>query len=173
MSPLREASSQGKRIAVLCLGNPLAGDDGVGIRVGEWLIEHYLFPEGVDVIDAGVMGMALLPHFADHDLVLTVDAVEGTGTSPGTVLRFQPDDVATYQGGAGAHDMRFSDVLQAAVLLGHQVQGTCVGVQVASLEPGGPLAPEVEAAVPLAGETAVAILVREWGVEGIRPREAG
>lgn len=161
-----------EKIAVLCLGNLLAGDDGVGIKVGEWLTEHYLFPETVDVIDAGVMGMALLPHFADHHRILTVDAVEGTGTEPGTVLRFDPDDIATYQGGAGAHDMRFSDVLQAAALLDYQVQGTCVGVQIASLEPG-PLTPAVEAAVPLAGETVAAILVREWGVEGVSPREAG
>ncbi len=57
-----------KVIKVLGCGNTLVGDDGVGIRVIEKLQEMKL-PENVEIIEAGVGGMAILSWIEDADKI--------------------------------------------------------------------------------------------------------
>jgi hypothetical protein len=45
---------------IVGLGNPLRGDDGVGVRVIRLLTERRL-PGNVEVVDAGTQGWAWLP----------------------------------------------------------------------------------------------------------------
>ena len=44
------------KIAVIGIGNVLAGDDAVGPHVVRVLEAHYELPDGVQVIDAGTPG---------------------------------------------------------------------------------------------------------------------
>jgi len=151
-------------------------DDGVGPRIARELVDGYDFPDNVEVLDEGCMGLALLPVLDESDFVLTVDAVDGTGLAPGTVVRFKPEDIGNYSDTIrSAHDMRFVDVLEAATLLGYEVEGLCVGIQAANPSPSQPciaLTPAVEAAVPLAVQTVLATLVQH-GVDGITSKETG
>jgi hydrogenase maturation protease len=169
-------ASAPRRIAVLCVGNLLMRDDGVGPRIAQELMTAYTFPENVEVFDEGCMGLALLPLLESYDYVLTVDAVDGTDAAPGTVVRFKPEDIAAYsQAVRSAHDMRFIDVLQAATLLGYTVEGYCIGIQSAEVylsDPEAGLSPAVAAAVPLAVQTVLATLVCQ-GVEGIVSQKTG
>lgn len=173
ISPTAEAP---ERVAVLCIGNPLMLDDGVGPRIARELVEGYEFPEGVEVLDEGCMGLALLPVLDENDFVLVVDAVDAPELEPGTVVRFRPEDIGSYHDTIrSAHDMRFVDVLQAATLLGYEVDGLCIGVQAANPTPSEPciaLTPAVEAAIPLAIQTVLATLVQQ-GVDGITSKETG
>jgi hydrogenase maturation protease len=140
-----------KKIAVLCIGNLLLLDEGVGPRVAQELLERYDFPANVDVLDRGTMGMALLGELQHYASILVVDAVDKTGHEPGTVVTFSPEDIAPYEAWHGAHDARFVDVLQAAALLGYKIDGSCLGVQIANMTPAEftiGLTPQVEAAVP-------------------------
>ncbi|MFN2184641.1 MAG: hydrogenase maturation protease, partial [Anaerolineae bacterium] len=57
---------------VLGLGNILLGDEGVGVRVVERLLEQYDFPEGVRVMDGGTLGLDLLPYVEDASRLLVV-----------------------------------------------------------------------------------------------------
>jgi hydrogenase maturation protease len=140
-----------KRIAILCIGNILLLDEGVGPRVAAELVERYRFPEGVEVLERGTMGMALLADLKRFDLILLVDAVDNTGEAPGSVVTFLPEDIAPYEAFHGAHDTRFIDVLEAAALLGYTPEAHCLGVQVANMSPAEytiGLTPPVEASVP-------------------------
>ena len=140
-----------KRIAVLCIGNILMLDEGVGPHVAARLHERFVFPSHVNVRDCAAMGMQLLSEFSSHEVILVVDAVDNSGHPPGTVVRFAPDELARYDTFHGAHDTRFVDVLEAAELLGHRPEGYCLGVQIENMSPAEftiGLTPAVEAAVP-------------------------
>ncbi|NTU89482.1 MAG: hydrogenase maturation protease [Actinobacteria bacterium] len=164
-----------EHIAVMCIGNLLLLDEGVGPAVARMLIDTFEFPAGVDVLDSGTMGMSLLGEFRDYDFILTVDAVDGTGEEPGTVFTFLPEDMADNMVMHGAHDTRFIDVLQASALLGFEPVGECIGVQIENMSPENlviGLTPKVEAALPLVCETVCAKLYAR-GVRGIIRKDTG
>ncbi|MBQ6453276.1 MAG: hydrogenase maturation protease [Coriobacteriales bacterium] len=170
-----EALTGSERMAVMCIGNILLLDEGVGPAVARELMENYDFPPNVTVLDSGTMGMSLIGDFAQYDYILTVDAVDGTGEPPGTVFHFLPQDMAENRIFHGAHDTRFIDVLEASALLGHEPAGECIGVQIENMSPSQlviGLTPQVAAAVPLLCETVLATLYGH-GVRGIIDRSTG
>lgn len=161
------------RITVMGIGNPLMRDEGVGVRVIEEIMTSLRFPDNVQVVDAGTMGMSILHILQSCDYLLVVDAVDGTGEEPGTVVRLSPEDLAPNQVMHSLHDMRLTDVLDAAMLSGRAPESAdCIGVQIADI--GGMeigLTPAVAAAVPAAVE-AVLVVLAEKGVAA-EPREGG
>ena len=148
-----------ERITVLGIGNPLMMDEGVGVRVMEVMMGTLHFPDNVTLIDGGTMGMGILNLFRDCDYLLVIDAVDGTGEPPGTVVRLSAEDLAPNQVKHSMHDMRFVDVLEAAMLMGCRPESDCIGIQIEDMghvEIG--LTPEVEAAVPAAVAAALEVL---------------
>lgn len=141
------------------VGNPLMRDEGVGVRVAEVLETWFRFPQGVEVVDAGTMGLGILNMFRGVDRLLVIDAVDGTGLTPGTVVRMTPEELAPNQVMHSLHDVRLVDVLEAAELTGCRPDAEFVGVQVARIEQFVEgLTPEVEAAVPRAAAAALRVL---------------
>ncbi len=162
-------SSTQPKIGILCVGNVLLLDEGFGPRIAQELKERYEFPDNVEVLDSGTMGMALLADLKRLDIVLMVDAVDNTGETPGTVVTFLPEEITPYQAFHGAHDTRFIDVLQAAALLGYEIDAHCLGVQILNMHPPKHiigLTEPVEASVPFALECILGFLKR-YGVQPI------
>ncbi len=80
------------RILIGCVGNVLRRDDGFGPAVAARLGD---LPSGVEVVESGIGGIALLQEImAGCDGLVVVDAVE-RGAEPGTVFVVEPD-VAAY-----------------------------------------------------------------------------
>ena len=77
------------RCLVLGLGNDLLGDDGVGLVVARRVSELGL--PGVEVIESGEAGLALLELLQGFDRAIIVDAIQ-TGADPGTLHRLGRDD---------------------------------------------------------------------------------
>ena len=71
--------------AVFFVGNRLMLDDGVGPAAYDEILAGYDIPENVTLVDVGCMSLDMLPYVERCDLILTVDAVDGTGDAPGTV----------------------------------------------------------------------------------------
>jgi len=70
------------------VGNVLRGDDGFGPAVTE-LLDH--LPEGADVVETGIGGIALLQELMrGYDGLILIDAVE-RGAEPGTVFLIEPE----------------------------------------------------------------------------------
>lgn len=156
---------QKTRILVLGIGNILMMDEGVGNRIATTLEQNYLFPDDVDVMDAGTMGLGMMHLFRDVEFVLVADAVDGTGHPAGTVVRVSPEDFAPNQVLHSLHDVRFVDVLRACQLIGISPEAECVGVQVENMSPPEltiGLTEPVEAAVPRA-VAAVLYVLEEHG----------
>ena len=152
-----------EKIAIICVGNRLMLDDGIGPAVFDELTEKYSFPEHVSLFDAGCMTMGLLPVVRDHDFLIVVDAVDGTSEKPGTVFRFAPEDIAGHPVMQSLHDLRVIDLLNAASLLGYEARGICFGIQVENMTPATiteGLTPDVYEALPIAVDSVLAELVR-------------
>ena len=75
------------KVAVIGIGNVLAGDDAVGPHVVRVLEARYELPEGVSVIDAGTPGYDLTAFLAGMDAVVLVDAVRAKG-APGELRTY-------------------------------------------------------------------------------------
>jgi len=146
-------------ILVIGIGNPLVEDEGVGVRIAEILMQSWDFPPRVTVMDAGTMGMGMLQLFRDFDRLVIIDALDGTGEPPGTVMHMDPEDLATSQVLHSLHDIKLSDVLLNAELMGIKPEVDFIGIQVGSMrELVTDMTPEVEAALPLALETVLKVL---------------
>jgi hydrogenase maturation protease len=76
------------RILVAGVGNLLRGDDGFGPAVTQ-LLGH--LPEGAEVIETGIGGIALLQELmVGCDGLILIDAVD-RGAAPGTVFVLEPE----------------------------------------------------------------------------------
>jgi len=152
------------KIAVFCVGNRLHLDDGVGPAVYDEVLARFDVPEGVELFDLGVLTMDMINYVDECDAIITVDAIEHSGEPVGTVLRGTPADMAPSQGAnISMHDLRLADLFDAALLLGFNAEGVCLGVQVENTEPQiltEDLTPKVKAALPLLVETLAAELAR-------------
>lgn len=142
------------RVSIICIGNEWQLDDGVGPAVGRWLTEHFELPADVAVLDRAVMGYGIVPDLQACDVAIVVDALEGTGTEPGTVLSFDPADAAGAPMMASLHDVRFADVLASAQFMGATCRGWGFGVQIVDRGDGtlerGLSAPVIAAVEPCA-----------------------
>ena len=162
-----EATGEGdpnRKAAVFCVGNRLMLDEGIGPAVYDVLKRDYVVPDNVQLFDVGCMSLDMLPYVESCDVILTVDAVDGTDDAPGTVYRFPPDAMARHTGAmASLHDLKLVDLFDSASLLGYEAEGYCLGMRVENMSPSEytvDLTPRVKAALPLLVETVVAELSR-------------
>lgn len=78
-------------IRVIGIGNPMAGDDAVGSHIIRKLVEHRI--SGVELIDAGLVGLDLLDLLEGVKKVIIIDAFR-RGGKPGEVVRLVlPEDL--------------------------------------------------------------------------------
>jgi len=147
------------RILVAGVGNVLRGDDGFGPVVVDRLTA---LPEGVDVVETGIGGVALLQELLTGcDGLVLVDAVD-QGAAPGTVFALEPD-VADAVHVADVHLANPERVLSMAKTMGCLPERVLiVGCQPVGMDDlGAGLSPAVERAVP-AAVARVEETVREW-----------
>ncbi len=134
---------------VIGLGNPLRGDDGVGVRVIQELATQAL-PPHVQVLDGGTPGLGLINLMEGRQRVILIDAAN-VGQSPGQFVRFLLDEVQLlgYNQHMSIHAAGLRDALllaQALEMLPPEV--IIFGVQPSQLDWASGLSPEVEAVLP-------------------------
>ena len=155
------------RIAVFCVGNRLHMDDGIGPAVFDVVTQNYEIPENVLFFDVGVMTMDLISYVDSCDVIIAVDAVEGTEEPVGTIVRFTPQDSAPRSMYTmSLHDMKLTDLFEAAMLVGYEAEGVCLGMQVENTDPAfltQELSPAVQEALPNLVEALLAELAH-YGV---------
>ena len=65
------------RRAIVCVGNRLREDDRAGLLVYDLLQRQESLPEGVELVEGGLMGLDLLPLLERGGRVVFVDQVRG------------------------------------------------------------------------------------------------
>ncbi len=152
------------RIAVLCVGNRLMLDDGIGPAVYDELVSGWDVPASVELFDLGCLTLAMIDRVREFDLIITVDAVDDSGEPAGSVLRYAPEAMARHVGiNASLHDLKLVDLFDAASLLGYRCEGLCLGMQVQNASPAEAcvgLTPPVHDALPLLVDVVVGELAR-------------
>lgn len=90
-----------KHPLVIGLGNPLAGDDGIGWHLAERLRDDPRLPAHTDVLQGADL-LRLEDELADRPLVVLLDALLDDG-EPGRVLRFDELEGLDDHGGSVHH----------------------------------------------------------------------
>ena len=131
-------------VLVLGVGNVMMGDEGLGVQVARNLLQNYVFPPEVEVIDGGTGGLSLLSYIRSARRVIVIDAIQA-GAEPGSIFMFDSDQLEETGGvKTSVHDIGIIDVLKTAGLLDDHAPATIIGVQPGKMDEfGGGLSPEV------------------------------
>jgi hydrogenase maturation protease len=151
------------KILILGLGNPLIGDDSVGLRVVEELKTRLADRTDVEVSEDYWGGLRLMERLIGFDRAVVVDAIQ-TGAAPGTIHRLTPDGIPT-QRSASAHDVNLSTALefgrQAGAKLPDNRDILLIGIEAEDvLTFSENCTAAVQAAIPRAVEAVVEIIDR-------------
>ena len=136
---------------VIGLGNPLMGDEGIGIRL---IAEFTRRPSGgeyADVLflDAGTAGVGILHAIARKRKAVFLDCVL-MGEQPGTIRRFSPGGVRSRKtlGRFSFHEADLLGILELSRKLGEYPEEVVIfGIEPRNIAPGASLSPALEARV--------------------------
>jgi hydrogenase maturation protease len=134
------------RDAVVALGHPWRGDDGVGLRVLELLKADSRLSRDVDLIDAAGNSLAALHSLSGRRKVLFVDCAS-MGEKPATCRRFLPSEVRSKKTmpHLSLHEGDLLETLEMARTLGDTAQEVVIlGIEPFSVEMGAQLSPALE-----------------------------
>lgn len=126
-----------KSLLLLGVGNPLCGDDGIGIAALQRLQQRQL-PQHIRLMDAGTRGFDLIYVMQEYQRVLIIDALQTAG-KPGEIKQFTLDNaqLAPACQPLSLHGFNLNSLLQLA----HALQETLppidvIGMIVQACTPG-------------------------------------
>jgi hydrogenase maturation protease len=136
---------------ILCLGNELVRDDGVGIRVGR-ILSSLPLPEDVRIEFVPHLGFDLLEAVQGAERLVLVDAMH-TGRSPGTCITLEGAAIERYATGAAAsHTVGIAELIEVAQRLApgrNRASIVFVGIEGQAFDAYGiELTPAVQQAIP-------------------------
>ncbi len=137
---------------VLGIGNILLQDEGIGVRVVEYLQQGPV-PDDVEFLDGGTAGADLIDVLSDREHVVIIDAAD-FDVPAGTILRMTPQDWLTKQENPlSLHDLDIPQTLAMTRILNcapHHV--VCFAIVPESIEPGMELTDTHKRLVPRIAE---------------------
>ncbi len=147
-------------IAILGLGNLMRTDDAVGMLTLRKLQEDGRLPPEVRLIEGGTLGLDLLDSLRGISRLLALDAVD-IGVTPGTLIRFEGEEIDNLPVSKSVHLLGFSDLMSALRLMDAAPdEVVLLGVQPASTDWGTVLTPALEDAQSQLVEFAIVELTR-------------
>jgi hydrogenase maturation protease len=148
------------QFVVLAIGNTLLRDDGIGATVLGELSRRNGIPSDTRLVDGGTIGFPLAGELEACAGLVVVDASR-MGATPGTVRRFEADEMDRQLGtvGRSVHEVGLADLLDMARLTDDlPPRRALVGIEPARVDWGDALSPPVRAAIPTAVAEVIAIL---------------
>lgn len=100
-----------KNILILGIGNLVLNDAGVGIHIVH-MLKSFVMPEGVDILDGGMGGSALISTVQDYNHLILIDAAHDD-YPVGTVRRLSPNMPNDYSQLLSLHDSGVRDIIDA------------------------------------------------------------
>ena len=152
---------------VLGIGNIILSDEGFGVHVVEYLKKNFTFPENVQLIDGGTLGVELTHFITGTQRLLIIDSIDG-GTEGGKIFHLRGEEIKKhFAQKISAHEVGIQDVLTMLELSGKKIPHVeLIGAQPFSLEAGTELTPQMSKLVPTFADKAIEIL-RSWGLKAI------
>ncbi len=131
---------------VLGLGNDLAGDDGIGLRIAERLADHPDLPDDVEVRVGGADLLRAQDALRGREQIFLVDAVLGS-EEPGTVVCLDASDARLANQRGSAHQLSPTAalaLLRAVDPALREVPVHVLGVVIESARVGDSLSPDFD-----------------------------
>lgn len=124
-----------KQICLLSLGNPIMGDDGIGLLVMEQLKLKNL-PQNVKTIELGIDPLNVLSCLDKYQYLIFIDAV-CKEDEPGNVYKIDLEELINARASdiSSFHYFNILDALKLAKSLGYQFQAFLIGINVGVLQP--------------------------------------
>ncbi len=152
------------KTVVLGVGNILLSDEGFGVRVAEALLQRFRFPDEVEVLDGGTLGIELMRFLDGAERLILVDAIHGT--EPGSFREIRGEAVQLYfREKTSLHELGIQEVLASLVVMEKPIgEIVVIGVVPKSLEIGLDLTPLVASRIDEATDSVIRQL-HDWGLE--------
>jgi hydrogenase maturation protease len=115
------------KIGIIGLGNPLRGDDGIGIVIVDEL-KKLVINKNIELVDAGEGGFNLLHHLQRFNRVLIIDAVVFGGRFGETKL-FTINDIAFDNICLYSHEINICKIVDILRLIGDVPDIFIFGIQ--------------------------------------------
>jgi hydrogenase maturation protease len=107
------------RTLVLGMGNPILGDDAVGILLARDLHARIGEMPGVDFVEeCCVGGLNLLDQVAGYERLIVIDSIKTQGGHPGTWYRFDASSLRETMNLRNVHDTNFATALELGRIIG-------------------------------------------------------
>ncbi|HYW45354.1 MAG TPA: hydrogenase maturation protease [Bryobacteraceae bacterium] len=149
-------------IRLLGLGNEILADDAFGILVAQEV--QRIFPREIEVVCSSSAGFALLDDMVGARRLLVVDTIVTGRAKPGTIRVFTAEGMRTPPA-AAPHLLGLFEVLAAGRQLCQDMPEEAVVIAVEASDcttVGGPMHPDVEAAIPAVVELVSRYLRDGW-----------
>ena len=107
-----------RRTVVIGIGNPILGDDGVGIKAARELRDRLPEGSGIDVIELSAGGIRLMDTMTGYERAVIIDAIVTGSGRPGEIFRLSPSDLLSTRNTVSTHDMDLPTALEMGRMLG-------------------------------------------------------
>ena len=98
---------------LLGIGNPIMGDDGVGIHVVRMLKQKLGRRNELEFKELSVGGLKMVEAMLGHENVIIVDSYASTALEQGRIREFTPDQIKeTLNIASSPHDTNFATALE-------------------------------------------------------------
>ena len=144
----RQVNSNDSRIVILGIGNLLLKDEGVGIHLVRKLAD-VLDRSDIDIIDGGT-DPDIVSCIGDNVEKLIVIDAANTGDQPGTIFRFNIDDLESgLPEAVSLHEIGIVDSIKMMSLIGKRPNNvTIIGIQPETVDFGLELSPALSEKLP-------------------------
>lgn len=152
-------------ISVVGIGNIIMQDEGFGVRCAEYLQKITDYPDFVQIIDGGTLGMDLMPYIAGTKKLLFIDAIDVEG-NVGDFYQFTGDELNAYfKNKITIHDVGVNDMLAVLKLTDNPIEEVIVmGIKPEIVSMGLDMTEKVAEKVPEVAQKAKE-LVDKWVVQ--------
>jgi hydrogenase maturation protease len=162
-SIVADSAREGRRVVVLCIGNPDRGDDAAGHAVARALGDSL---GEAEIIEEEGEATRVLARLEGADAAFIVDACV-SGMRSGEIHRFEVGEGPLPQaafGGASTHGLGLAEALELARTLG-ALPPCCVvyAIEGESFQIGAPMSLPVAAAVPVVADRLCRDIMRVTG----------
>ncbi len=119
---------------VLGIGCILLRDEGFGVRVIHEIDRRYEFPDNVEIVDGGVLGVNLLGFISRADQLIVVDVIRNQG-NPGDLYRLAGDAIPQrIRAKNSMHQVDFLEALTLCNALDKIPETVIIGVEPEDIE---------------------------------------
>ena len=135
-----------KPTLIICLGNPLMRDEGIGIRLASQLSRRLSDNPNVEVLDLGTGGLTIMHAIAGREKVVFVDCAL-IGETPGQIHRFTPEEVVSkkIKTRYSVHEGDLLEVLKLSSDMGECPDNIVIfGIEPKQVAPGEGLSEELQ-----------------------------